>query len=82
MITVTMGKHEWKLLLTFLEDYSDKLSTAGSNDWDFPENWTKEDREQFLKEYQIFNKSEEPHTYLDDFMALWVLQKKINKQIE
>lgn len=44
-----------ELIRDMLEDYSDRLSNDCCNDWDFPKDWTVEEKQLFLKQYHAWN---------------------------
>jgi hypothetical protein len=46
-----MDKKLLKLMIEALEDVEDGLSGMTCNDWEFPRQWSKEDRELFARTY-------------------------------
>ena len=38
-----------------LRDYAERLSCDGCNDWDFPKDWTTQDKEAFVKAFHDWN---------------------------
>jgi hypothetical protein len=55
-------KHLMKLAASFLDDYSDRLGNDGCNDWDWPTDWTREQCDEFLRNYHAFNGDPEEYT--------------------
>lgn len=51
----TLSQKERSVLLDFLEDYSGVLSRRICNDWNFPDDWTTEERENFCRAYHEWN---------------------------
>lgn len=54
-----MSHKELILAAEFLEQYSDDLSDNGCNDWEYPDDWTEQEKIDFCREYHDFNKSPE-----------------------
>lgn len=50
-----MKTKEIELIREMLKDYADRLSNDSCNDWDFPKDWTNEEKELFLKQYHAWN---------------------------
>jgi hypothetical protein len=80
-----MTPKEKKLIIDFLEEYYEELSGHGCNDWEFPSDWTKKEKRQFVKEFHEFNRSpdefDEENLILGDFCALSLLISKLSKEI-
>lgn len=79
----TISEKEANLISHFLELASDEFSNMGCNDvpesvWD---GWTKEERQQFVKEYHEYNGDPEEYDpeflVLPDFAIMSFLAKKI-----
>jgi hypothetical protein len=48
--------HKTLLLASqFLDDHADRLSNDGCNDWEFPADWTVEEKTEFVKGYHEWN---------------------------
>lgn len=55
-------KTKWlKLAGQFLRIASNELSNHGCNDWDFPDDWTKEEKQEFVQAMHLDNKSPEEY---------------------
>lgn len=50
-----MTTKERLLVINLLRGYSEMLSNTGCNDWDFPDDWTEEEKRTFLDEYDWYN---------------------------
>lgn len=72
-----MNAKELSLLIPFLDDYEQQLS----NNWEFPENWSIEEKRAFVKAYHDYNG--DPHEYdendltLPDFAVVAFLASKL-----
>ena len=63
-----MTPKEKKLIIDFLEEYYEELSGHGCNDWEFPSDWTKKEKRQFVKEFHEWNG--DPEEYNENFLHL------------
>lgn len=77
-----------ELAAKFLEQLSEKMSNAGCNDWEWPEDWSQSERDKFAEEYfDVLGDGEEfePDMYLPDFCAVdllvVVLRNRANKLV-
>ena len=82
-----MNNKETKLLIDFLEEYSERLSNDGCNDWYFPNNWSFEERKQFEKEFYEYNGSTEDFDpksppFLGNSCAVDLLIHKLKSSLE
>ena len=82
-----MTKKETKLLIDFLEDYADRLTCDGCNDWKFPPNWTKPEKAKLTKDFHDYNNSsEEDREYMkeisDNHSAVSILIEKLRISIK
>lgn len=50
-----MNEQHKKLAAAMLSDYADILGWNACNDWDFPENWTNQEKAEFCKGYHDWN---------------------------
>lgn len=66
-----MNPKEKRLAANMLSDYSASLGNNGCNDWEFPEDWTTEEIQEFCKRYHAWNGDPEEympeHLHLPDF---------------
>lgn len=78
-----MNKKELKLAVSFLQEASHEYNSHCCNDWEFPSNWSKKEKIQFVKEYHQYNGDPEEfnlkHLYLPDFAAMSFLAHKLEK---
>lgn len=68
-----MNKKWLKLASDMLEQYSDKLATNVCNDWNFPKDWKKADKQQLVKSMNEDNNT--AHEYDPDYLDVpdwWV----------
>ena len=81
-----MNIKELKLVIGFLEQLSDKMRNAGCNDWDFPKDWTHEERYTFVKEFCDLNGDPEEfdpeRLILHDYCAVGLLKYKLRMQLK
>lgn len=72
-----------KLLVNFLEDYVERLSNDGCNDWEFPADWNKQERREFLDkvfDYHEFPKADRNYgVYHTNTMILHYLISELKK---
>lgn len=79
-------KNDQIIFFDVFDFISTKLSQRGCNDFEFPENWTYEERKQLNKEVNDLNGSPEYHTedlnnesdftYSQDFTIMFYLRKQ------
>lgn len=76
-----MTDKEQKLIGQFLKEYAERLGNDGCNDWDFPENWTHEEKVEFVRAYHDWNgdpeEFREDHLHLSNFAVAEFLASKI-----
>lgn len=76
----------YQLIIDFLELLSDKISCAGCNAWNYPENWEEEDKHTFSKIMQFSNGTPEDYsdsdTDMSDFSAVATLQYMLKSEKE
>lgn len=76
-----MNNKEKEMLKALIDDAVDTLSNKGCNDWNFPDDWTKEEKIVFVKEYHDWNgdpeEFDENFLYLQDASVLSFLASKI-----
>jgi len=80
-----MNKKEKQLIINFLGELSESQSNAGCNDWNFPEDWTEEEKQSFAKEFYEFNGTPEEYEGdydLADFCVVDVLAEKLKKELD
>lgn len=77
-----MNHKELILAAEFLEQHSDDLSDNGCNDWEYPDDWTEQEKIDFCREYHNFNKSPEDFNpedlTLPDFAVASFLAHKLS----
>ena len=80
------NKKELELLMKFLDELDDVFSCAGCNDWDFPADWTNEEKIKFVKEFHNYNgdpeEFDEEFLHMADFSVLGLLKKKLENHFE
>lgn len=80
-----MNKKLIKLASELLENHSDVLSNRSCNDWDFPEDWTLEEKQAMVKEIAELNgnlKEYDPQMlYLSDWQVASFLSSKLKELI-
>lgn len=76
-----MNTKEMLLAASLLNDYSDALGNRGCNDWEFPADWTQQERIAFVREYHEWNGDPEEFSaaflHLPDFAVAAFLSYKI-----
>lgn len=81
-----MNHKELILAAEFLEQHSDDLSDNGCNDWEYPDDWTEQEKIDFCRKYHSFNKSPEDFDpddlTLPDFAVASFLAHKLTLQAE
>ena len=56
------------LAAQMLNDYCDSLSDNCCNDWEYPEDWTLEEKQQFNKDFHDWNG--DPEEYDSEFLSI------------
>jgi hypothetical protein len=78
-----MNVKEKKLAAKMLNKLSDILGNNSCNDFDFPEDWSKQERQLFIAEYHIENGDPEEFDYncinLQDFCVADLLADKLRE---
>jgi len=77
-----MTKKQLMLAAKFLDQLSEQMGNAGCNDWDWPEDWSGCERDQFAREYHTMNGEPEvfePGMGLHDFGAVDLLSEALRK---
>lgn len=76
-----MTNKELKLAGELLDKASDVYANYGCNDWEFPPDWTLEERRTFVKEYHDYNGSPDDYDpddlWLGDFQVMAFLAHKL-----
>lgn len=66
-----MSEKQKLLIAAMLDKYSDVLANNCCNDWDFPKDWTHQEKVEFCKGYHDWNgdheEFSEEHLHLPDF---------------
>jgi hypothetical protein len=87
----TLNDKDYELLKDFLDDYSQVLSNNSCNDWNFPEDWTQEEVDEFVGLYTFANFPSNPNgdgvcysnwaknRYMPDSCVLAVLRYKMER---
>jgi hypothetical protein len=76
-----LTQKELEIVASLLEDHSDYLGNRCCNDYDWPCNWTDEEKTKFTKDYHDWNGDPEEYTKGDilnsDFSVAAFLASKI-----
>ena len=76
-----MSEKEKALVKRFLKEHADVIGNRCCNDWDFPEDWTHEEKVQFVREYHEWNgdpeEFDEKFLHLPDFAVVEFLAHRI-----
>lgn len=77
-------RKELEIIASLLEGHSDHLSNQCCNDYEWPCNWTDEEKTKFTKEYHDWNGDPEEYTEGDilnsNFSVASFLSSKIEQQ--
>ncbi len=72
------------LIQEFLKEYSSRLGNDGCNDWSFPNSWTVQEKEEFVKHYHAWNGDPEEYSpkrlVLPNFAVVGFLAHKMTKK--
>ena len=63
-----MTRKERYLIAQFLNDFSDVLAHRNCNDWDFPADWSREEKISFIRAYHRWNG--DPEEFNEDRLIL------------
>lgn len=78
-----VNKKELELAARFLKYYAEELGSNGCNDWNFPKDWTEEEKTKFVKDFHDFNGDPEEfdpdHIFLQDYCVASFLSNKLKK---
>lgn len=73
------------LAAEILDQVADEYSNHGCNDWDFPEEWTAEEKIKFVREFHEFDDSLDEfnpaHLGMADYWVMKLLAHKIRKDV-
>ena len=83
-----LNEKETLLLADFLEEFGERLGNDGCNDWDWPKDWSKEERAQFIREFIAYNEGRDvalvtdadvanEGVYLANFCVVGLLKHKL-----
>jgi len=76
-----MNKKEMEIAATMLNDYSEYLGNRCCNDFEWPCNWSDEEKTLFTKEFHDYNGDPEEYEQGDilnsDFCVAWFLAHKL-----
>jgi len=76
-----MNTKELKLAADLLRTASDVFANHGCNDWEFPDDWTEQERHDFVKEYHDYNGDPEEFNpkflRLHDYAVMAFLARKL-----
>lgn len=79
-----LNQKETELAKVFLREYADRLCDDGCNDWDFPEDWSMLERQNFVKQYYAWNGDPEnynpKHLNLPNFAAVSFLAYRMTQK--
>ena len=80
-----MDNKEKKLIISFLKELSNNMGNAGCNDWNFPDDWSHEEKLSFVMDYHVFNNFPEDfdknNLNLPDFCVVDLLAHKLEKEL-
>lgn len=74
-----MNTKERALAAEMLQLASDSYANHGCNDWEFPKDWTRKERQQFIRDFQEWNGDPEEREFLNDFEVMAFLAHKIEQ---
>lgn len=78
-----MEKHEFELAAKLLDQASDRFGSDICNDWDFPAEWTLEQKQKFVKEAHEWNGDPEEYNpnflHMPNFFVMGFLAAKLAK---
>ena len=76
-----LNKKELALAADMLGKLHDVMARSICNDFEFPEDWTPNEKTQFVKEYHDVNGDPEEYVegsdYIADFSVVYLLEQKI-----
>ncbi len=76
-----MTPAELRLAADFLRELADRMSNDRCNDWEYPEDWSGDERREFVRQYHEFNGDPEEfdptRTRLANFCAVALLAHKL-----
>lgn len=79
-----LNQNELEILDQFLDELSDRFRNDGCNDWDFPKNWTEEEKRKFVKEFHAWNGDPEEYNpnflVLMNFSALSMIRRRLKQK--
>lgn len=77
---------EMEIVVNMLENYSDYLGSRGCNDFEWPCNWSDEEKTKFTKEFHDFNGDPEEYEEGDilnaDFCVVGFLAFKLEQGVK
>jgi hypothetical protein len=68
-----MNQKERKLAADLLYLAADEFANHGCNDWDWPADWSDEERRDFAARYAAYNGDDETYDTLPDFAVMGFL---------
>ncbi len=76
-----LNKKETMLAAVFLDQLSEKMGSSCCNDWEFPEDWSIDEKKLFVKEFHDWNGDPEEYDEnclsLPDFCVAGFLSEKL-----
>lgn len=79
-----LNEKEIFLASDFLELLSEMMGDCACNDWEFPSNWSKDEKKEFVKGYHKWNGDPEEYNEnylsLPDFAVAGYLADKLNRE--
>lgn len=76
-----MNANEQILASKMLEEFSDILAGRGCNDFNFPDSWTEEEKEVFVRDFHVWNGDPEEfdkdNWYISNFCVAMFLSEKL-----
>lgn len=80
-----MNAKERALAASLLRTASDDFANHGCNDWEWPADWTHEQKTEFVREYHEWNDDPEEfdadYLHLPDFAVMAFLAHKITDEV-
>jgi hypothetical protein len=77
-----MNQKEKKVAAELLRTASEQFSNHGCNDWNYPKDWTEDEKLQFVREYHEWNG--DPEDFDPEFLFLqdWAVMSFLAHKLE
>jgi hypothetical protein len=83
---MTLSKKEKLVLVEFLEELSLYQGNQVCNDWNFPDDWSREEQIKLVKEFHDYNgdpqEFNEKYLNIHDYAVVGLLAHKLREEIE